>query len=191
MNSHQLRRAVRHLGNPPQGFRIRQGTVMAVNISGPTGQTIDVQVGGSSVTTPAVPYMLPATPVVGQGVWLITDGRDLFAFGAFGPAAALAFPYGAGFGDASGFHTGGYYLDASGVVHLTGVAQATATATAPKTIGTLPAGFRPSATQRFTVYATTSPCVVDVLATGVVQLQTSQANGNGISLTQISYLAEA
>ncbi len=191
MTSNAMRRRVDALAKPGPGWIPRQGVVVALNISGPTGQTIDVQIGGSSVTTQFVPYMLPVTPVVGQGVWVLTNGKDAFAFGSFGPADGIAFPYGAGFGDAAGFHVGEYFKDASGIVVGSGVAAATATATAPKTMGTLPAGYRPSATQSYSVLATTMPCRVDVTSAGAVILQTSQASGNVISLAQISYLAEA
>ncbi len=191
MTSAAMRRRVDALAKPGPGWVMRQGVVMALNITGPTGQTVDVQIGGSTTTIQFVPYQLPATPVVGQGVWLWVNGKDAFVFGSFGPADGIAFPYGAGFGDAAGFHVGEYFKDASGIVVLGGVATATALATAPKTIGTLPAGYRPNATQAFTVYATTAPCRVDVTSAGAVILQTTQANGNNISLNQIQYLAEA
>ncbi len=69
-------------GDDASRFRLRQGAVTAVN----AGHTIDVTIGGSTVVVPGVRYAASVCPRVGAGVWLVTDGRDLFAFAAIAPA---------------------------------------------------------------------------------------------------------
>lgn len=68
-------------------LKLRQGTTTAVAADG----TLSVTVAGSAVVVTGIKALASVCPKVGAGVWLATDGRDLFAIGTIlpvGPAAA-------------------------------------------------------------------------------------------------------
>lgn len=60
----------------------RQGTVTAVNAD----FTVDVTIAGSTTSITGVKTLTSCAPRVGDGVWLSTDGQDLFALGTVAPA---------------------------------------------------------------------------------------------------------
>lgn len=200
MTNRNTHRQVRALGRAQRDpLQVRQATVMAVTHAADGTQTVDLQIGGSTTTIPGVPYMFGAMPVVTESVFMFSDGKDLYAWGAFqGPQATAVtggVGFSAGWADTGGaFQPVGYFKDASGLVHIHGITTASATATAPKTIFTLPAGWRPAAGHQhvFTCQATGQvPARVDVLSTGVVQLNSpTLASGNFLSLESIVFIAE-
>ena len=65
--------------------RLRQGVVVAANGDG----TVDVQVPGSDVVIPDVPVLCPPRAVQGLGIWLLSDGVDIFALGTMSTAGAM------------------------------------------------------------------------------------------------------
>lgn len=69
----------------PAGIRFRQATVVSVQADG----TFTATIAGSTISVTAIKALAGVCPVPGHGVWLATDGADLFAFGtmgAIGPA---------------------------------------------------------------------------------------------------------
>lgn len=80
MDLHEIAEA---LTGPQSRLRLRQGTVVAANSDG----TMDVKIAGSDTTISDVKCLSSVCPIVGTGVWLATDGMDLFAIGTMeGPA---------------------------------------------------------------------------------------------------------
>ena len=83
------------LAPEPNLVRFRQGKVIAYAGS----DTIDVQIGGAVdednnvVITEGIKLFGNFTPTVGQAIWLVTDGLDIFAIGQL-------YPYGASGGGA-------------------------------------------------------------------------------------------
>ena len=65
---------IAQFANTP-GLRLRQGTVSAIN----SGYTLTVTIAGATTSVSGVKYLSTCAPVVGGGVWLLTDGRDLIA----------------------------------------------------------------------------------------------------------------
>lgn len=65
------------LGAESPAPRFRLGTVSAIN----TDRTINVTIGASSTVITSVRYLGDVQPVPGAGVWLVSDGFDLFALG--------------------------------------------------------------------------------------------------------------
>lgn len=72
--------------------RLRQGEVTAVSSDG----TLSVLIGGSGTEVTGVKAFTSACPVVGAGVWLVTDGADLIAIGTIGASAPYAIVVGSG-----------------------------------------------------------------------------------------------
>jgi hypothetical protein len=106
----------------------------------------------------------------------------------FGPAS-IAPTYAGSFVNAGGGRkAGGYWRDHVGYVHLEGAVSGGAVA--PTTIFTLPAGYRPTATQTFFVNNVSlgGGAQVQIASTGVVTLETGAA-GNIISLSGIYFKA--
>lgn len=65
---------------PAPRLRLRKGTVVSVQ-----GSTITVTIAGSAVEVAGVKCLSSLCPVPGAGVWLATDGLDLFALGTIAP----------------------------------------------------------------------------------------------------------
>ena len=65
-------------------IRMRQGKVLALAGDG----TNTVTIAGSTAAVPNVKCFTSATPSVGGGVWLMTDGADLIAVGVVGHPGA-------------------------------------------------------------------------------------------------------
>lgn len=85
--------------------------------------------------------------------------------------------------------SGRFRRDASGCVFLEGLFQYTGL-TPPFPIFTLPAGFRPSTRQIYSVYnGTSTPSQIDVMPSGVVNFLSAPANVY-ISLTGATFMAE-
>ena len=68
---------------PAPRLRLRKGTVVSVQ-----GPTITVTIAGSAVEVAGVKYLSSCCPVPAAGVWLATDGIDLFALGTMTPVGA-------------------------------------------------------------------------------------------------------
>ncbi len=62
-------------------LRFRKGAVSAIAADG----TLSVKVAGSSTVVSGVKALSSVCPKVGAGVWLATDGLDLFAIGTIAP----------------------------------------------------------------------------------------------------------
>jgi hypothetical protein len=95
--------------------------------------------------------------------------------------------FGTGWKNASGgYQVAGFYKDDEGVVHLRGVVDLGS----GTTIFTLPAGFRPAATESFTaLLGDTNIASVFVVASGDVDLEFLSGPGTTLSLSQISFRA--
>lgn len=70
---------------PAPRLRLRKGTVVSVQ-----GATITVTVAGSAAEVAGVKYLSSLCPKAGAGVWLATDGLDLFALGTLAPTGPAA-----------------------------------------------------------------------------------------------------
>lgn len=64
---------------PDPAVKLRQGVVQAV-----TGETVTVTIGGSETPVTGFKHLASYTPVVGDTVWLATDGRDWIVLGTLG-----------------------------------------------------------------------------------------------------------
>jgi microcystin-dependent protein len=64
-------------------LRLRQAEVTAVAGDG----TLTVLIGGSGVPVSGVKAFASVAPVVGESVWMVTDGVDLIAIGAIGASS--------------------------------------------------------------------------------------------------------
>lgn len=64
------------LAPTPSGLRLRQGTIVSVEVD---QATLTVTVAGSTVPVSGVRYATGVIPMPGLGVWLATDGRDMWA----------------------------------------------------------------------------------------------------------------
>lgn len=62
-------------------LRIRQGEVVTVN----AGDTIDMTLAGGTEVIAGVHYAAHVCPTVGAGIWVATDGADLFAIATIAP----------------------------------------------------------------------------------------------------------
>jgi hypothetical protein len=62
----------------PQGLRLRQGKVIAVNTS---PASINVQIAGDSNTLPSVKYLSSYSPTANDTIWLLSSGADLLCIG--------------------------------------------------------------------------------------------------------------
>lgn len=72
--------------------RFRQGVVSAVS-----GQVLSVQIAGNTSTVPNVRYLNSyGNPSIGDAVWLVTDGADLYAIGQLSsgtlPTGVFSYP---------------------------------------------------------------------------------------------------
>jgi hypothetical protein len=96
--------------------------------------------------------------------------------------------FGSGWGNyGSGYNNCSFLKDASGVVHLRGLANGTPTTQA--TIFTLPVGYRPVGTSIFIVGMQTSGYGrVDVFSNGIVQINGAPAGLLWVSLEQIHFV---
>ena len=80
-----LKRALVTEGNP---VRFRQGKIIAYSSA---SNTVDVQIGGATdsagnaVVTEGIKLFGNFDPDVGEAVWLVTDGIDIFAMGQLAP----------------------------------------------------------------------------------------------------------
>jgi hypothetical protein len=73
------------LAGPAPALRFRQGTVVSVQADG----TFTATIAGSTISVSAIKPLAHVCPCPGHGIWLATDGVDLFGFGtmgAIGPA---------------------------------------------------------------------------------------------------------
>jgi hypothetical protein len=97
-------------------------------------------------------------------------------------------PFGAGWKNAgAGYQLAGFYRDQEGVVHLRGVVSLGGSGL---TIFTLPAGYRPSATEAFSaVLDSAGSALILVTAAGDVDLEfvNSPSTPHALSLSQISF----
>ena len=85
----------------------------------------------------------------------------------------------------SGYQSAGYYRDVTDRVQLRGVIAGGATS--PSTVlFTLPLGYRPTATEVFTVDSNGGSCLVEIAATGEVRLAT-RASSARLSLSGVSF----
>lgn len=84
-----------------------------------------------------------------------------------------------------GFRNSGYWRDAAGVIHITGIVKSGVIGT---TIFTLPAGFRPSASILFAIVSNAVFGYVQVTSAGVVSCVVG--NNTFVSLDGISFKAE-
>lgn len=83
MDVHEIASAIA-ASAPAPAVRLRQGKVTAIAADG----TITVQIGGDTTTDVAgVKCLASVCPIIGAGVWLATDGMDLFAIGTILPTA--------------------------------------------------------------------------------------------------------
>lgn len=80
MDMHEIAEVV--AGRPATArVRFRQGTVAAVAADG----TLSVKIAGSDVTLTGIRALASVCPIIGAGVWLASDGLDLFAIGTMAP----------------------------------------------------------------------------------------------------------
>lgn len=101
---------------PPAGsIRFRQGTVVSVDSS----YTMTVTIAGSSGSVSNVKYTAAVTPIAGDGVWLVTDGQDLFAIATIETGWNAYTPTLTGWTTgAGGSFTGSAYTRLGSVVHF-------------------------------------------------------------------------
>lgn len=94
-----------------------------------------------------------------------------------------------GFTPLSGYGTPQYAKDARGLVYLRGALTNSGTTGNQVTVGTLPAGFRPSVKRRFTTYGNSNIIGWDILTTGdiVTDEVSSLAGGSGFFLDGIVF----
>jgi hypothetical protein len=83
--------------NEDEAVRVRQATVITVNATDPP--SVDIRIGGSSVTVGPVRYLATYAPVAGDTVWaLIKDRKATIVLGrlaaAADPPGAPALPFG-------------------------------------------------------------------------------------------------
>jgi hypothetical protein len=96
-------------------------------------------------------------------------------------ATWTALPYSANWGNYGGaFQVGEYCIDQLGFVHIRGLIEKSTTYSAGETIATLPAGYRPAASEIFTCMAQdgtmgTMLVRIDVLSSGLIQLQSGSS----------------
>jgi len=62
----------------PDGLRLRQGKVVALNTS---PKSVDVQIAGDTNTLPKVRYLASYIPIVDETIWLLANGSDLLVIG--------------------------------------------------------------------------------------------------------------
>jgi ubiquinone biosynthesis protein UbiJ len=62
----------------PQGLRIRQGQVIAVNLA---PASVDIQIAGDANTLPKVKYLDSYSPTASDTVWILSFGSDLLVIG--------------------------------------------------------------------------------------------------------------
>jgi hypothetical protein len=68
------------VASPSSSLRLRQGKVTAIAAS---FASVTVQIAGdTSVSVSGVKYLNSYSPAVGDAVWIVTDGSDLFVLGA-------------------------------------------------------------------------------------------------------------
>lgn len=84
MDAFEVAREFKGSDNP---LRFRQGEIVAVN----SDWTVDVTIGGSETVVPGVRHLSAYPPYVGDGVWIATDGRDLFVMGPLAPYGRALF----------------------------------------------------------------------------------------------------
>lgn len=153
----------------------RQATVTAFNADG----TIQVQLGGSGITLPAVQIMRGLELAVGTSVWIDLKGSDPLAIGhsntpipdtgleawnVIGAAGQPAFTNGwVNFGAPWG--VAAFYKDPDGWVHLKGLIRS---GTINTSAFTLPAGYRPPYRWLMSVDSNTSQGTVVVQTDGTV-----------------------
>lgn len=75
-------RVIPALGGESDGMRLRLGTVVSVQ----NDRTITVTIAGSTTQVTGVKYLAHVQPDPGEPVWLMTDGKDLFAFAVLAAA---------------------------------------------------------------------------------------------------------
>lgn len=78
MDIHEIAAAI---AAPGSNLRLRQGKITAVASDG----TLSVQIAGSTTTITGVKALASVCPKINAGVWLATDGADLFAIGTIAP----------------------------------------------------------------------------------------------------------
>lgn len=107
-----------------------------------------------------------------------------------------ALPYASGYSDFAGFQAGQYSKDTQGFVHLRGLFKFTPTGSysAGGTVATLPAGFRPAATEVFPAMGSISSGAYQIYrvaidSTGVITWAIAQSNWTGdfFSLAGITF----
>lgn len=85
MDVHEIAEIIASAG--AGGIRFRQATVVSVQSDG----TFTATIAGSSTAVSGIRALADVCPLPGSGIWLVTDGVDVFAFatmGAIGPAFA-------------------------------------------------------------------------------------------------------
>lgn len=81
-----------------------------------------------------------------------------------------------------------YWKDSCGIVHLAGMIKS-GTTTAETVIFTLPAEYRPRASEKFFAVSLNAICVIDIYSTGNVAIKTG-ANAGWLSLSGINFRSE-
>lgn len=79
MDAHTLAQVI--AARPDNGWRWVQGAVVSIE-----AYSITVRVSGDSTSIAGVKYLSPTPPLVGAGVWLISDGTALLAVGTLAAA---------------------------------------------------------------------------------------------------------
>lgn len=80
---------VESLSSRSNAPRLRQGRIVATGTN-----TVSVNIAGDSTQVDGVTYLSGYTPTVGDTVWLMTDGADVFVLGALSPYGGSTTPIG-------------------------------------------------------------------------------------------------
>lgn len=176
--------------SPGAGIRFRQGAVVSVQADG----TVTLTIGGSTTQIAGVHCLSSIRPAAGESVWLASSGNDFFVIGTMNPDTWHSV---GGTGEPAfanswvnlggGYQTAQFRRDADGQVYLRGWIKS---GTVDTTAFTLPAGYRPAATEGFAALSldVTIGVVgrVDVTAAGAV-VPTSPSRSDWVSLSTVRF----
>lgn len=170
-------------------IRVQQGKVISIeNISG--SKTLTVTIGGSEVQIPDVALLDSVYPIANAAIWVMSDGKDCFAFGSMNHTQTWIAPtlLNSWVNFAAGFTLSGYTKLITDEVVMQGLVKL---GTATSVICNLPVGYRPPLTKVFTCSASggSQGVRIDVLNNGnVMQMSFSTGSTNAyVSLEGIRF----
>lgn len=163
-----IQEVVSILKNDGPTLRLRQCVVVSVQAT-----TATITIAGSAAEVSGVKFMSTYRPFAGDTCWIMTDGRDLFIFGALGADAMHkvgatgepAFQYSWVNYDTD--NVAAFTRDAMGFVYVRGLVKS-GTVGSGTPIFTLPVGYRPATQRAFPVSSAGAFGIIVVKADGSV-----------------------